>query len=184
MIAANATVATKATRSPYSIRSSPRSSLPIRFRAWSMSLLPSLPVAGARSGLAAAPHVGAAPAGRVLRLRLVQSVSRTLIGIRDRRHQTQRVRDDHSQGDRGDERDQKAVLHEILTPLVPDELLRELEHLMKPSLKLVIDSPFRDQRSLRPNTERQPKTMGRSGSLESRHRAGWIDPPQVSSGKR
>src|SRR6185503_4879186 len=85
-----------------------------------------------------APEGATVPAGRVLRLRLVQSVSRTLIGIRDRRHQTQRVRDDHSQGDRGDERDQKAVLHEILTPLVPDERLRELEHLMQPSLNLVI----------------------------------------------
>src|SRR2546427_380072 len=72
---------------------------------------------------------------RLALLSLVQYIHRALVCILNRAAEAEGIRDDHGEGDRGHECDQKAVLHEVLTPLVPDELLRELEHAIQPSLK-------------------------------------------------
>src|SRR2546425_1098070 len=100
-----------------------------------------------------------------LALRLVQGIHRALICILDRGAETERIGDDHREGDRSHERDKEAVLHEVLTALVPDELLRELQHVVQPSL-LVVHSPFSTAVSPPVTRKGTPKTNGRSGSLK------------------
>src|SRR5437867_2792961 len=76
--------------------------------------------------------------GGLLELCLVQCIHRALVRILNRAAEAEGIRDDHGESDRGHKRDQKAVLHEVLTPLVPDELLRELEHVISTLPKAVL----------------------------------------------
>src|SRR5262245_21746301 len=121
MITATAIAATNATSNPYSIRSSPRSSLRNRLTKFNIGNYP--PSCGAGSTTPQVPacratRSGAGTAGSVDRvLRLVQRVHRTLIGILDRGAEAERIGDDDRQGDRGHERDEEAVFHQVLTAL-------------------------------------------------------------------
>src|SRR2546425_2407683 len=66
------------------------------------------------------------------RLPFVHRVHRFLKGILDCGAEAERIGDDHGDGDRGHEGDQQAVLHEVLAPLVADELLYGLKHVTQP----------------------------------------------------
>src|SRR5881628_2814633 len=113
------------------------------------------------------------PGGLIVRLRLVQSIHRALICILDRGAEPERIGDDHGEGDRGHESDQKAVLHEVLTPLVPNEFLGELKHVIQPSREQVVrTSPFRHPWTAFPPGlwKSTPKTIGGSVAREETER--------------
>src|SRR4029077_16864475 len=113
-----------ATSIPYSIRSSPRSSL-MRFLA-KLRLYDTLSLMD--------------------RLSLVQCIHRALIRILNRGAEAERIGDDDSHCDRGHERHKQPVLHQVLTAFVSDESLYELEHRSQPPLDLV-DCLFSHPRS-------------------------------------
>src|SRR5258706_334397 len=119
-----------------------------------------------------------------LALRLVQCIHRALICILDRGAKTEWIRDDDGNRNRRHERHEEPILHEVLTALVPDELLRELQHVVQPSLLVVqLTLPRIDGGLSAGDVERYPKAIGRSGSLEENMERAGFDPPRVISGK-